>query len=345
MEKHIKRLSEEQRLLGVDVRIIYSGGDPTDPSDSQVLWNVNLRRIRPQALRDLLFYVAVIGLVLRRRLRADVVHVHGDWSAFLFGSLIKYFVKARLGVATVHGATRKSWGGLYKWILKDYGLVMATGARDAAFLNDHGVTGSKWQSSGIDPVYLEKAPGELSFSTDVIIVGNFYPVKNLSFAVQIARAMPESRFLFVGDGPEQQALVARCADQKIMNVSFAGKLPPDAVAHSLRQSRVLLSTSLSEGTPTAVLEAMACGLPIVTSNSNDYDELIRENINGYVIKGFAVSEYVRKLESLLSNESVRRRIALQNFSDSKKYGWGEVARRITESIHSSLKITSDRAQS
>ena len=95
MEKHILRLTEEQRRLNCEVVLAYNQGQVTDPSDIRLLSFFNLRKIKPQSLRDLVFYIALILKIVRRRDRFDIVHVHGDWSAFLFARCLRYITKSQ----------------------------------------------------------------------------------------------------------------------------------------------------------------------------------------------------------------------------------------------------------
>jgi glycosyltransferase involved in cell wall biosynthesis len=333
MEKHVQRLTQEQRLLGCDVITAFNQGEATSLHDLRILSIVNLRRVKPQALRDLIFYLAALVCVLFGGIRADVVHIHGDWSAFLFGRVLRWAVGADVMAASVHGAVRKgAWTRLYKCVLNGYGVVYCTGAADAAYLRQAGVVAARWQNSGIDAEFLiERSPPPIAVTmTDVVCVANFLPVKNLALVIQIARHLQDANFVLIGDGPQRPELVAACEKESLHNVRFAGKLSAKEICQQLRASRIFLSTSFSEGTPTALLEAMACGLPVVTSCSNDYRELITNGWNGYVIENFDAKNYVNVLRDLLSNQSLQGQISMRNKSEARRHAWPEVAKRITE---------------
>lgn len=341
LEKHVYKLSEEQRALGLDVVIAFSKGNSTSGSDIRVLNRYGLIGVRPRFLRDALFYGALVLHLIRCKSYFDVVHIHGDWSAFFWGPIIKWLTGAEVLAGSVHGATRKSWGRVYCSSLKRFTVTFATGARDAKFLREKGVDPVFWQSSGVASIFFEQQPPSYySRNIDVVVVGNLLPVKNIDFVLDVASRMPNYIFHIVGSGPEQDRLLRVCAAKSLSNVFFLGSLSADEVAHVLGKSKVLLSTSISEGTPTSLLEAMACGLPVVTSESNDYDLLIENGVNGYVISGFDSVEYQRHLEKIICSESIWCRMSQANFYLRERLSWPGVAKRITDlsiSRHGSAK--------
>lgn len=310
---------------------MFNEGEATGPDDRRVASRFRLRKLRPQVLRDFIFYFAIAKNVLQNRVRADVLHVHGDWSAFVFGRLVGWLVGARLRVASIHSVVGQGlWGAVYRLVLKRYAIVYATGARESKTLGSYGVGGSHWQTSGVDvmffPVDEEK---KRSPSVDIVSVGSFLPVKNWDLIVDIARSMSEASFLFVGDGPDRARIEAACKASGLQNVRFVGGLTPSAVSDCLREAKVFLSTSFAEGTPTALLEAMASGLAVVTSSSNDYCDLIAAGRNGYVVETFQSEQYVERLRELLADEVLLRDISARNSEHARKHSWPEVAARIT----------------
>jgi glycosyltransferase involved in cell wall biosynthesis len=332
MEKHIKRLTQEQRLLGCDVTVVFNRGTETSPSDLQVLPALNLRSVRPQPLRDFIFYLAVLQKIMLGGIRADIVHIHGDWSAFLLGGMLGWAVGARTMAASVHGAIRKGrWAWVYKRVLNGYSVVYCTGAGDATYLQYSGVAGARWQNSGIDAEFFIKrtAPIDKAAAVDIVCVANFFPVKNLALVIEIARAVPHLSFALIGDGPQRTALEMACQKEALKNVRFTGRLSAQEISQQLTVSRIFLSTSFSEGTPTALLEAMACGLPVVTSYSNDYRNLIATGRNGYVIDNFDAKNYVKILLELHSDQFLLEDISVRNKAEAKRHAWPEVAKRIT----------------
>lgn len=329
MERHVLRLTQEQRHLGCEVRMAFNGGQPTSVSDIHLLPWVNLRKIRPQVLRDLMFYLCLIFKIRAEKSQFDVVHIHGDWSAFLFGRLLARPSKSRKLIASLHGSVRQGiWRAVYRFALRRYGFIYTTGAREAALLGAITERPVQWQHSGIDGVYCEG--WERARVTDVVTVGSLVPQKNYGLVVEIAAAMPDIGFVVIGDGPQRCTIETQCRRRRISNITFTGYLTPAEVAQHMRNARIYLHTSFSEGTPTALLEAMACGLAVVTSQSNDYEELIQQGYNGFVIEGFQAEPYIERIRHLLSDKSRLHEISCRNSEQAMGHRWPEVAKRITK---------------
>lgn len=337
MERHIQHLTQEQRALGCEVIVAFNQGRATGSDDIRILPWLNLRRIRPQVLRDLIFYLALLIRLLGNRPSFDIVHVHGDWSAFLFARLLTRTARPKALVASLHGvAHRRHCSGLYRMALSGYGLIYATGAQDAAYLRGQCRGAVHWQPSGIASPFFE-APENQERTIDVIAVGSFVLNKNFRLIVDIARALPDVSFTLVGDGPLRGTIEAACRQSGLANVRFTGHLDTVGVVRQLNQARIFLSTSAAEGTPTALLEAMACGLAVVTSRSNDYADLIRPGISGFVIDSFDVGEYVAHLTMLLGNGELVETISQRNRQAALQRSWPIVAGRITEWMRQAIQ--------
>lgn len=107
-----------------------------------------------------------------------------------------------------------------------------------------------------------------------IYVGNLTKLKNLGYLIN-AFNMLEQKFqlLLVGDGN----LKGKLEKKSSSNIKFLGR--KDNVQEYLWASDVYVSPSLTEGLPTAVLEAMGCGLPLLLSDIPQHREIIDKNFN------------------------------------------------------------------
>ncbi len=110
----------------------------------------------------------------------------------------------------------------------------------------------------------------------VLSIGRLIPMKNpLALLDAFAgAALPRGRLVFLGDGPLRAEVTARAAAAGLgPAVHLPGLVPREAVyAHCLR-AHVFVSTSRGEGLPIAVLEAMACRLPVVLSDIPPHREI------------------------------------------------------------------------
>jgi glycosyltransferase involved in cell wall biosynthesis len=133
------------------------------------------------------------------------------------------------------------------------------------------------------------APAEV-VEADAVMVGSLIDVKNHATIVRawsrIVREFPRARLLIVGDGPCRRQLTA-LADALALqsNVEVRGAVPHRQVADLLRTAGCLVHPSWSEGQPRAVLEGMACGLPVICSDIPAHREIVPATVGRLVAPG------------------------------------------------------------
>lgn len=344
LERHVQELSNHQRRLGIAVLQVFSQGVLEPEHGFQVLRGWPILRIRPRALRDLLFHVAAAAGAHRRRIQADVVHIHGDWSALLFGRLLRRATRARVLVGSVHGHVPASaWRkAMFRACAGAYDVLYATGARERELLSGWTKKAWSWTASGVDPRFfqVDAAAGR---TTDVAIVGSLLPVKGLELAIEVARRMPASTFRVIGDGPERLRLESLARHGGLENLRFEGRLDTAEVAQALARARVLLTTSHTEGTPTVMLEAMAAGLPLVTTASNDYSALLGAGEGGVVVESRDPAALARAVGRFITDEPLARRAGERNRRVAAEFAWPGVAARLTRILQEILEEKASRA--
>lgn len=160
-------------------------------------------------------------------------------------------------------------------------------------------------------------PGE----TVVGIVGRLAAIKNHDLFLRVAaRASNGTRFVVYGDGGEHDQLVRRAAELQIEErVVFAGTRAADEIYASLD---VAMLTSRNEGTPLAIIEAMAAGKPVVSTSVGGVVDLlgaVEERIEtagsffevrerGLTARSDDAEGLSGALEHLLHHEALRRRL-------------------------------------
>ncbi|KLK88903.1 glycosyl transferase family 1 [Methanoculleus sediminis] len=169
---------------------------------------------------------------------------------------------------------------------------------------------------------------------DVIFTGRLIRDKNVDLLlralVRVREEVPDLRALVVGDGPERPAL-ERLARDLGLPVTFAGFLPDyDDVIAAMKASRVFVLPSTREGFGIAALEAMACGLPVVTVDhpGNAAGDLVVEGVNGFC-SGLSAGEMGEKIRAALDGGALMRDGCLRTAGG---YRWEEIVRRI-ESVY------------
>ena len=199
------------------------------------------------------------------------------------------------------------------------------------------------------------APGErvaarrkIGLPTDALvigIVGRFGPYKRHSMLIEsftlLAREFQKSHLLIVGSGgPEeirvrQQAEGSEAAD-RIRMTGFQAN--PSACYQSMD---MLVIPSINEGLSNAMLEAMACGVPVLANRACGSTEVVDDGINGYIADLDSVEKLREYLRLALSNPlhladlgaSARRKMTTSFSIDHMVAGYEQIYRKIANKFH------------
>jgi colanic acid/amylovoran biosynthesis glycosyltransferase len=151
---------------------------------------------------------------------------------------------------------------------------------------------------GVDPELFRPANGQRRNGRElhVLAVGWMWWVKGYEYALLAIRGLVDRgvpvRFEVLGGDPdsdggqggEHSRLRHTVADLGLEErVHFAGAVPSEEVAHRLRQAHVLLLSSVDEGLPTVVLEAMASGVPVVATECGGVAEAVTDGREGFLV--------------------------------------------------------------
>lgn len=178
----------------------------------------------------------------------------------------------------------------------------------------------------------------------IIMVARLVTQKNhtlvIETASEILRESPEARFLFVGGGPDEDALKAQAAAAGVSErCIFLGRR--DDVPRLLGASDVAILPSFKEGFSNAVLEAMACGLPVIASDVGGNSEIIDPGVNGYLLETapdpsnrfgltIPVAQFPRLVKRLLTDDDHRERLAESAWQRARHYGIDAMVREVEQ---------------
>jgi len=259
----------------------------------------------------------------------QVVHSHGK-GAGLVGRLAALFAPVK-AVHTFHGLHaddprigRRPYVGLERLLamVTDVLIHVSPGqAREAESLGlaPHGRTkvivnatdSAKVRALAETHSLSREALGLPTGATVLGTVARFDPIKDLDVLVEafalLRRQSPDTWLLIVGDGPERGRLESLAKDLGVQDrVVFPGFIP-DA-PRCLPAIDLYVSASRREGLPLGLLEAMACGLPVVATRVPGHEDVIEHRATGLLVSPNDPRAFADAAAELLGDAERRRRM-------------------------------------
>lgn len=154
-----------------------------------------------------------------------------------------------------------------------------------------------------------------------LAVGHLIERKGVHFVIQALARVPDATLLVAGDGPEERQL-RRLADQLgvTKRVRFLGAIRHADLPEIYSEADAMMLASSREGMPNVVLEALACGTPVIATPVEGVPELITAPEAGELMRERSAEALVQAWHKLRSRKSDR--VATRQFAE--RLGWGRV---------------------
>lgn len=139
---------------------------------------------------------------------------------------------------------------------------------------------------------------------DVLYIGRLSIEKGVEVLIKATRFISENRkILIIGDGPLRNKLEI-LARNTSKNIQFLGWVDTEELIKFIIKSKILVVPSLSEPQGIVVIEAMACGIPVIGSNTGGIPDMIEHGRNGWLVEPNNPEILGNTIESVLSNENL-----------------------------------------
>ena len=161
---------------------------------------------------------------------------------------------------------------------------------------------------------------------DVIFAGRLIKEKNVDMLLEaihhLRNSIPYVKCLIIGDGPEKTRLAGLASGNGLMSsIRFSGFLEHDEVIARIKSSKVLVLPSRREGFGMVVIEAFACGTPVVTIESQrNAASLLVSRATGFVVKPNA-KELGDAIGKIITDGELRKKMAASGLSVAREYDW------------------------
>jgi glycosyltransferase involved in cell wall biosynthesis len=148
---------------------------------------------------------------------------------------------------------------------------------------------------------------------------------------QVIKELPNAELVVAGDGSDLMDAKRYVKEKKIPNVNFVGYLRGTQIQEVFRKATVyIFPTSYGEGMPTSVLEAMAFGLPVLTSPIGGLNDFFEDSKMGFLINPTDTKTYVEKVIWLLTERDTWNKISQLNFTFAKDHLYASVVSKKLE---------------
>jgi sugar transferase (PEP-CTERM/EpsH1 system associated) len=314
----------------------FTGADGQNGSCLDAITNSRCRlyQLHRRCGNDPLMVAELLRVI--REFRPHVIHTR-NWATYLEGALATVLTSTPVLIHGEHGTPspgrwRHRWA--YRLLARRTRIVVTVSEALARHYQDtcrswatevrtiHNGVDDKCYVPAADTAAAKAALGLPAGALVAGSVGRLVPVKGFDLLLEatasILKAVPETHLLLVGDGPELQPLQAAAARLGITErVHFAGH-KSDVVPY-YQAMDVYVNSSHSEGISNGILEALACGVPVVATAVGGSPEILaRAGIAGTLVPPEDAAALAAGLSQYLQNDkgrALRRAAGRQAIAD------------------------------
>lgn len=292
----------------------------------------------PEMARELVFWndlksLFKISAIIRRE-RPDIVHTHTAKAGSL-GRLAAVFAGVPVKIHTFHGHVFDGYFGSLRsrvfilierflGLFTDKVIVVSDKIRHELVDKLKVVDGNKCVVMRLG-FELDRfltcddlrglSRGRIGLGTDELavgIVGRLVPIKNHKLFLDACRMVEgetpriKVKFIVIGDGELKEELIAYAEKIGLKNVLFTGWIRDLPGLYAGLD--VVALTSINEGTPVSLIEAMASAKPVLSTDVGGVGDIISDNETGLLARSGDVAGFSRRLSDLLKDSGLRARL-------------------------------------
>jgi glycosyltransferase involved in cell wall biosynthesis len=291
---------------------------------------------RVRGLRAFFRLVPFCVRLWRAFARNDIAHImaNSGWSWHLVAAPAIWIARFR----AVPSIVNYRGGEAMLFLRRSARIVRATLARADALVVPSGFLQEVFAKHGISarviPNVVDLARFRFSnapalHAQRILVARHLEPIYGIDTALrafgEVRRVVPNATMLVAGTGVALAELV-RLRDELGLRdcVTFCGPLDRDEMAEEYRKACVVLNPSRADNMPNSVLEAMASGVPVVSTNVGGVPFIVNSGLNGILVPPDDAHAMACALTTLLHDRALARRLADAAFADVQRYTWGAV---------------------
>jgi glycosyltransferase involved in cell wall biosynthesis len=285
-------------------------------------------------LRSVFRLVPYVGSLWATAGRSDVFHImaNSGWSWHLFAAPAVWIARWR-GVAVV---VNYRGGEAAEFLQRSVRLVQFTMRRVNALIVPSGFLQEVFSRFGMPStivpniIDLSRFYPRSAHRTDtpphVVVARNLEPLydnKTAIRAFQVVRSsFAHARLTVAGSGPEEANLRKLTEELGLGDcVHFTGRLDRDAMSALCRSADIVLNPSLADNMPNSLLEAWACGVPVVSTNVGGIPYMAKDGVSISLVPPASPDAMAQACVQLLSDHHAWERRALAGVLEAQRYTW------------------------
>jgi len=163
----------------------------------------------------------------------------------------------------------------------------------------------------------------------ILVPRNLEPIYDVAAALHalqiLRRTLPQVRMTVAGSGPEREQLERLASELGVADaVEFCGRVERDVMASLYRDADVVVNPSLVDNMPNSVLEALASGVPVVSTNVGGVPYIVRDGVTALLVPPRAPAELAAALRRVLEDATLAAELCQNGLRDVRQYAWSQV---------------------
>ena len=172
-----------------------------------------------------------------------------------------------------------------------------------------------------------------SDAAHIIVTRNLEPIYDIETAIRalaiVRKSFPGARMTIAGSGPERNKLDELVGALDLNeHVTFTGRLDNDRMGDLYQHADLFLNPSLVDNMPISVLEALASGVPVVTTDVGGIPFLVEHQKTAILVSPRDAEAMARALLDLLNDPARARQLASAGWDSVQQYTWSNVRARL-----------------
>jgi glycosyltransferase involved in cell wall biosynthesis len=277
-------------------------------------------------------YVAILKNIIRH-FKPDVLHAHYATSYGLVGALTDFhpFIISSWGTDVMKFPNKNFVAkSILKYNFRKADVICATSETIRSYIHKILTKDVTVIPFGIDTNIFKPLSVQSLFNDEDFVLGSIKPMEDIynidilvrSFA-RLHSTYPFLKLLLVGEGGEQTQLKKLSEELGVAkSVVFTGRIPFSEVNKYYNMIDVLVNISEYESFGVSVVEAMACGKPVVVTNVGGLKEIVKNDKLGLKVESRNIEQTVSAIERLVTDEKLYDEISVNARKQAvEKYNW------------------------